>query len=90
MSPSVPTELASRENGGITVALFWTEATGELLVAVADAASGGSFALEVDGASALDAFYHPYAYASRLGISFADPLDDSAVDDLLDAAEIVL
>jgi hypothetical protein len=86
----VPTELASCENGSISVVLFWTEATGELLVTVADAATGGSFALEIDGANALDAFYHPYAYASRLGISFADPLDATAAGDTLDVAEVVL
>ena len=89
MTPSAPTELASRENGSISVALFWDESTDELLVTVADAASGG-FALEIDGASALDAFYHPYAYASRLGIAFADPLAPSSAGDMFDVAEVVL
>jgi hypothetical protein len=67
---SYATDLLYRENGGIEVVLLWRPEAGELLVSVSDAASGDSFVLEVDGGCALDAFYHPYAYAARLGIPF--------------------
>lgn len=69
--PSFATELAYRKNGGIEVVLLWSSEAGELLVSVSDVASGDSFVLEVDSGSALDAFYHPYAYAARVGIPYA-------------------
>jgi hypothetical protein len=71
MTPTVTTELAYRESAGLGVALLWNAESGELLVTVNEA-SGDSFALEVDGADALHAFYHPYAYASCLGIPFGE------------------
>ncbi|HET7856185.1 MAG TPA: hypothetical protein VFL41_06980 [Gaiellaceae bacterium] len=87
---TTPTELASRDSGSIAVALFWDERTNELLVTVAEASSGDSFALEIaDGPSALDAFYHPYAYASHLGIPFTEPLDAAATSEPFDFAEIL-
>jgi hypothetical protein len=75
-------ELAHRENGGVSVALLWQEDTGDVTVCVSDALSGDSFSLDVDGASALDVFYHPYAYASRHGIAFThvDDIDRLVAD----------
>lgn len=67
------TELAYRENGGVAVALFWDPDTNALLVRVSDSGTGESFALDVDGDSALDVFHHPYAYASQRGIDFVPP-----------------
>jgi hypothetical protein len=62
------TELAARENGGVTITLFWDADTNDVFVCVTDSWSGESFSVDVEGASALEAFYHPYAYASRCGI----------------------
>jgi hypothetical protein len=59
------TELAHRAGGGIDVYLFWNEPTGRVTVGVHDARTDDSFELEVDGRHALDAFNHPYAYASE-------------------------
>jgi hypothetical protein len=70
MSPPSPTELAHRESGGTEVTLFWNSETDELVLSVADSAAGNAFAFGVDSAIAVDAFYHPYAYAARFGIVF--------------------
>ncbi len=56
-------ELDRRSSDGIDVQLLWHPRTNQLFVAVDDARGGESFELEVDGADALDAFRHPYAYA---------------------------
>ena len=57
-------ELAIREADGLVVSLFWSESTNRVSVAVADQMFGEEFHLDVPGACALDAFYHPFAYAS--------------------------
>ena len=77
MSQTSPTELAHRRNGGIEVTLLWHSESDELVLSVADSASGDAFAFEVDSSMAVDAFYHPYAYAALFGIYFKlvpDPL----------------
>lgn len=66
MKPTAGTELAYRANGGTEVALYWDAEAGELFVCVADHESNDAFAINVAADRALDAFYHPYAYASRL------------------------
>lgn len=73
MKRTTTTELAHRVNGGIEVALLWNPTNDAVFVSVADSGSRDSFTLEVDGADALEAFYHPYAYASHLGVRFAAP-----------------
>lgn len=60
-------ELDRRRADGIDVQLLWSPRTNRVLVSVADERRGDSFELEVDGADALDAFHHPYAYAGRGG-----------------------
>jgi hypothetical protein len=57
-------ELAHRTGNGIEVTLLWTKTTNTVTVAVIDEHSGEEFEFEVDGARALDAFNHPYAYAA--------------------------
>ena len=54
-------ELA-RRHSGIDVVLSWNPATRRVFVDVADEVDGASFPIVVDGADALDAFNHPYAY----------------------------
>ena len=58
-------ELDHRQNDGIDVRLLWNPATNRVMVTVQDGKLGESFELGVDGADALDAFHHPYAYAVR-------------------------
>jgi hypothetical protein len=57
-------ELDRRSTGGIDVRLLWNPRKNSVLVAVDDERSGDRFAFEVDGADALEAFQHPYAYAA--------------------------
>ena len=70
MSQTPPTELAHRLNGSMEVTLFWHRDSDALVLSVADSASGDAFAFDVDSATAVDAFYHPYAYAALFGIYF--------------------
>jgi hypothetical protein len=62
-------ELAFREADGVEVALLWPVGERRVLVRVADWREGRSFELSVEGGRALDAFYHPYAYAAASGLS---------------------
>jgi len=57
-------ELAHRAGDGIDVSLHWNERTHRLTVKVYDARSGERFEVDVDGRSALDAYRHPFAYAT--------------------------
>ena len=50
---------------GIDVTLWWDPADDSVAVEVLHLASDSSFELAVDRASALDAYYHPFAYAAR-------------------------
>ena len=57
-------ELAAREGDGIQVTLLWHPCDNALTVSVADTRVGREFRLAVAHDQALDAFYHPYAYAA--------------------------
>ena len=57
-------ELAARESDGIHVALLWHPRENALTVSVEDGRVGSSFRLAVAPDRALDAFYHPFAYAA--------------------------
>lgn len=57
------TELASRESDGLSVVLLWHPRGDVVTVSVADSRTGDRFQLAVERDRALDAFYHPYAYA---------------------------
>jgi hypothetical protein len=69
----LPQELDHRSNDGLEVWLLWTKADGRLFVLVHDERRGSSFELDVDAASAFDAFAHPYAYAAFRGVDYAVP-----------------
>ena len=58
-------ELAFRESSSMSVALLWQRKSGTLKVSVSDVATDGRFEVTVAKDKALDAFYHPYAYAAR-------------------------
>jgi hypothetical protein len=65
MSPATHTrELAARDNDGVHVLLLWHPAENAVTVSVEDARFGESFRIAVAPDRALDAFYHPYAYAA--------------------------
>jgi hypothetical protein len=64
MSSTYTRELAARESNGIHVLLLWHPAANALTVEVEDDALGDRFQLSVAPDRALDAFYHPYAYAA--------------------------
>ena len=66
MSPATPNtrELASRESNGIYVLLLWHRREDALTVSVEDDRLGDRFQLAVAPHRALDAFYHPFAYAA--------------------------
>lgn len=57
-------ELAARESDGINVLLLWHAGSDALTVSVEDVRIGDCFQLAVAPERALDAFYHPYAYAA--------------------------
>jgi hypothetical protein len=65
MYPATDTrELAARESDGINVLLLWHPRENELSVSVEDVRLGDCFHLAVAPDRALDAFYHPFAYAA--------------------------
>jgi hypothetical protein len=57
-------ELASRTSNGLEVTLLWQPDEGSVHVRVIDAGTDEAFELTVAGEDALEAFYHPYAYAA--------------------------
>jgi hypothetical protein len=58
-------ELAQRLSGKHEVLLLWYPDTNRLELSVCELATGEGFRLEVAPGSAIDAFYHPYAYVAR-------------------------
>ena len=58
-------ELAQRVSGSDEVVLLWHPENERVELAVRDRETGVGFALDVAPASAIDAFYHPFAYAAR-------------------------
>jgi hypothetical protein len=65
-APTLPTvELMYRESADMSVALLWNREDGTLKVSVREVSTGNPFELVVGEEEALDAFYHPYAYAAR-------------------------
>jgi hypothetical protein len=66
----VPTrELAQRQSGGDEVLLLWHPESDRVELAVRSLATGAGCQIEVAPADAIDAFYHPFAYAGRCGRS---------------------
>lgn len=67
---SVPLrELAQRVSGTNEVLLLWDPESERVELSVRDVTSGAGFRVEVEPASALEAFHHPYAYVARHGTS---------------------
>jgi hypothetical protein len=66
-------ELDYRESDGIQVSLLWNRSDNSLSVLVVDSKNDELFELDVDGPHAMDAFRHPFAYASSSGIDAEIP-----------------
>jgi len=66
MTPATPNtrELAARESNGICVLLLWHPREDAITVSVEDDRHGDRFRIAVAPNRALDAFYHPFAYAA--------------------------
>jgi hypothetical protein len=65
MTPARSTrELAARTSNGVSVRLLWHPRENAVTVSVEDFRDGECFDLAVIPERALDAFYHPYAYAA--------------------------
>ena len=56
--------MASRQSDGLAVVLLWHPGSDSVTLSVADSRTGARFELVIDRARALDAFYHPFAYAA--------------------------
>jgi hypothetical protein len=57
-------ELATRNGDGLRVQLLWDPIADAVTVAVEDLRAGTGFHVAVAHERALDAFYHPFAYAA--------------------------
>jgi hypothetical protein len=67
---SAPTrELAQRLSGAVEILLLWQPGVDGVELSVRDLATGAGFHFEVEPGDAIDAFYHPYAYAASRGHS---------------------
>jgi hypothetical protein len=62
-------ELAQRLSGTEEVLLLWHPDSDQVELSVRDVATGAGFHLDVAPDSAIDAFYHPYAYVARREIA---------------------
>ena len=58
------TELAQRRNDGLEITLVWARDDDSVHITVLNERTGRTVAFPVDRAKALDAFYHPFAYAA--------------------------
>ena len=63
LATSLARELAVRDSDGVHVRLLWHPGDG-VTVSVEDARFGDRFQIAVAPDRALDAFYHPFAYAA--------------------------
>ena len=74
-------ELAQRVSGTEEVLLLWHPAGDRVELSVRNLETGVGFDVEVAPERAIEAFYHPYAYAAkREGSYTADPARTAIVD----------
>jgi hypothetical protein len=65
-------ELAHRVSSRAEITLLWNEHTGAVNVSVWNRDSGQQTEFAAAPARALEAFYHPYAYAASLSVRWHD------------------
>ena len=68
-------ELDRRINDGFDVRLLWNPRTNLVFVAIEDQRDDSAFEFQVDAARALEAFHHPFAYASNRYDLGSQPLE---------------
>jgi hypothetical protein len=69
-------ELSSRSENGVDVALLWRQCDNTAIVVVVDQRTGAEFVLDVhESDNALDILHHPYAYAARRQIHYGWPAE---------------
>jgi hypothetical protein len=69
-------ELAERASNGTQVRLLWRQGTRQVWVEVQESTTAWVLRIQVEPEQALDAFYHPYAYAGMGGrLSLTESLD---------------
>ncbi len=61
-------ELDAREADGLVVRLLWRPGASDVVVELLDTRLDDRLLLEVPGSRALDAFWHPFAYAASAGL----------------------
>lgn len=61
------TELARRTSDHIDVSLLWDRDRDDLFVLVEDLQTGDRWSLHAARERALDTYYHPFAYGTRVG-----------------------
>lgn len=67
-------ELSSRSENGVDVALLWRQCDNTAIVVVVDPHNGDAFLLDVrENDIPLDMFHHPYAYAAHRRIDHGSP-----------------
>jgi hypothetical protein len=76
MKRKITRELAQRLSGTVEVLLLWQPQTDQVELSVHDLATDAGFHLEVAPAKAMDAFYHPYAYAAMPENSYSVGQDE--------------
>ena len=79
---SAPTrELAQRLSGADEVLLLWHPESNRVELSVRNLASGADSQIEVAPGDAIDAFYHPFAYAGRCERSERVEREETTIDD---------
>ena len=65
-------ELASRHDDGLEVSLLWSRAADAVAVVILDVRFGDGLQFEVPHEDALEAYRHPFAFASARRIDYGD------------------
>jgi hypothetical protein len=81
MKCKITRELAQRLSGRVEVLLLWQPEADRVELSVHDLATDAGFHLEVAPANAMDAFYHPYAYAAMRENSYRVDRDERMIFD---------
>jgi hypothetical protein len=75
-------ELAQRLSGADEVLLLWHPESDRVELSVRNLATGVGYEIEIAPADAIDAFYHPFAYAARCGRSCRVDQEERAIVDV--------
>jgi hypothetical protein len=81
MKCKITRELAQRLSGRVEVLLLWQPEADRVELSVHDPATDAGFQFEVPPANAIDAFYHPYAYAAMRENSYGAGRDERMIFD---------